>query len=228
VGAVKPGRCDADPAQVDQLANTPAPLPLGRPVRRRIGRRVLGVAAIVALGLGLGLHKTLTQYTVTSGSMEPTLQVGARVGADRSGRPAIGDIVVFHPPAGARAKNPVCGSVLQGSGSSQPCDAPVPDESSRVFVKRVVAGPGDLIAIVDGHVVRNGIRESEPYVAPCGPGAGCSFPTAVRVPGDEYYMLGDNRGVSDDSRFWGPVPSAWIIGTVVHCSLLDTVCRAAH
>ena len=37
--------------------------------------------------------------------------------------------------------------------------------------------------------------------------------------------LGDNRGVSDDSRFWGPVPSGWIIGTVVHCALLDTVCH---
>jgi signal peptidase I len=224
VGAVKPGRCDADPAQVDQLASTPAPLPLGRPVRRRIGRRVLGVAAIVVLGLGLGLHKTVTQYTVTSGSMQPTLQVGERVGADRSGHPAVGDIVVFHPPAGARARNPVCGSALQGSGSSQPCDSAVPEESGQVFVKRVVAGPGDLIAMVDGH----GVRESEPYVAPCGPGSACSFPTAVRVPPDEYYVLGDNRGVSDDSRFWGPVPSGWIIGTVVHCSLLDTVCHAAH
>jgi type IV secretory pathway protease TraF len=42
---------------------------------------------------------------------------------------------------------------------------------------------------------------------------------------DEYYLLGDNRGVSDDSRFWGPVPSGWIIGTVVRCSLLDTICN---
>jgi signal peptidase I len=94
-----------------------------------------------------------------------------------------------------------------------------------VFVKRVVAGPGDLIAIVGGHVVRNGVREAEPYAASCDPGAACDFPTAVRVPPDEYYVLGDNRGVSDDSRFWGPVPSGWIIGTVVHCSLLDTVCH---
>jgi signal peptidase I len=99
---------------------------------------------------------------------------------------------------------------------------------SSVFVKRVVAGPGDLIAIEDGHVIRNGVRESDPYIAPCGPGASCSFPTAVRVPPGEYYLLGDNRGVSDDSRFWGPAPSSWIIGTVVHCSLLDTVCRAAR
>jgi signal peptidase I len=91
-----------------------------------------------------------------------------------------------------------------------------------------VAGPGDLISIVDGHAVRNGVRENEPYIAPCGPGAACSFPTPVRVPAGEYYVLGDNRGASDDSRFWGPVPSAWIIGTVVRCSLLDTVCHPAR
>lgn len=222
MGEVKPGRVDADPAQVEQLATS---LPLGRPVRRRIGRRVLGVAAIALVGLGFAVHKTVRQYNVTSGSMEPTLQVGQRVAAEGPGGVRVGDIVVFHPPTGARARNPVCGSSLQGAGSSQPCDAAVPVQSGSVFVKRVVAGPGDLIAIVDGHVVRNGVRESEPYVAPCGPGAACSFPTAVRVPPDEYYLLGDNRGVSDDSRFWGPVPSGWIIGTVVHCSLLDTVCH---
>jgi signal peptidase I len=222
VSVVKPGRADADPPQMDQLAGT---LPLGRPVRRRIGRRLLGVAALVVVGVGLALHQPVRQYKVTSGSMEPTLQVGQQVAAERPGSLAVGDIVVFHPPTGARARNPVCESGLQGAGSSQPCDAAVPVQSGAVFVKRVVAGPGDLIAIVDGHAVRNGVRESEPFVAPCGPGAACSFPTAVRVPPDEYYLLGDNRGVSDDSRFWGPVPSGWIIGTVVHCSLLDTVCH---
>ncbi|MGN6867232.1 MAG: signal peptidase I [Solirubrobacteraceae bacterium] len=225
MGAVKPARFDADPALVEQLVSTPAPLPLGRPVRRRIGRRVLGVAAIALVGLGLSLHQTVHEYKVTSGSMEPTLQVGQRVAAERPGSLKVGDIVVFHPPTGARPRDPVCGAALEGSGSNQPCDAAVPVESGSVFVKRVVAGPGDEIAIVGGHVVRNGVRESEPFVAACGPGAACSFPTPVRVPPDEYYLLGDNRGVSDDSRFWGPVPSGWIIGTVVHCSLLDTVCH---
>lgn len=210
---------------MEQLVSTSASLPLGRPVRRRIGRRLLGVAAIVLVGFGLSQHHTVHEYNVTSGSMEPTLQVGQRVAAERPGSLKVGDIVVFHPPTGARAKDPVCGSGFQGSGSSQPCDAAVPRESGAVFVKRVVAGPGDLIAIVDGHAVRNGVRESEPFVAPCEAGSSCSFPTAVRVPPDEYYLLGDNRGLSDDSRFWGPVPSGWIIGTVVHCSLLDTVCH---
>jgi len=210
---------------MDDSALTPPTVPLGRPVRRRLGRRLFGVVALGLVVLGVVMHKSITQYKVTSGSMEPTLQIGERVATEASRSPQVGDIVVFHPPAGARASNPLCGSPVQGDGSSQPCDAPLPQESTRVFVKRVVAGPGDLISIVDGHAVRNGVRERDPYVEPCGADAACSFPATVRVPPGEYYMLGDNRGASDDSRFWGPVPAAWIIGTVVQCSLLDTVCH---
>jgi signal peptidase I len=213
---------------MDHSATTPAPLPFGRPVRRRLGRRLLGVAALAVVILGVVVHKSVKEFKVTSGSMEPTFQVGQRVAAEASHTPQVGDIVVFHPPTGARATDPVCGSAGQGEGSSQPCDAPVPQESSRVFVKRVVAGPGDLISIVDGHAVRNGVRASEPYIAPCEAGSACSFPASVRVPPGEYYVLGDNRGASDDSRFWGPVPAGWIIGTVVRCSLLDTVCHSVR
>jgi signal peptidase I len=180
---------------------------------------------LIPIGLWLGMHKNVTQYTVTSGSMEPTIQVGERVAAESHGGMNVGDIVVFHPPAGARPADPVCGLATEGTGSTEPCGLPVAQEYRSVFVRRVVAGPGDVVALVDGHVIRNGVREREPYVAACAAGAQCSFPTPVRVPAGEYYVLGDNRGVSDDSRFWGPVPGAWIIGTVVRCSLLGTVCK---
>jgi signal peptidase I len=213
---------------MEQLSTPPVTVPLGRPVRRRLGRRLLAVAALILAGLGMVSHQSVQRYRVTSGSMEPTLQVGQRVAAIRSGAPAIGDIVVFHPPAGARPNNPVCGVSDQGSGSAQACDVAVPQESSSILIKRVVAGPGDVVAIRGGHVIRNGTAESDPDIALCHGDTGCSFPTPVRVPAGEYYMLGDNRGVSDDSRFWGPVPSAWIIGTVVRCSLLDTLCHAVH
>jgi signal peptidase I len=201
-------------------------MPLGSPVRRRLGRRLLAVAVLALAGVGLAMHQDVKYYRVTSGSMEPTLKIGSRVAAVGSQTPKIGDIVVFHPPAGARPSNPVCGAADEGSGSTSPCDVPLPQESSAIFVKRVVAGPGDLISIVNGHAVLNGTAENEPYIAACSQGSSCSFPTPVRVPAGDYYMLGDNRGVSDDSRYWGPVPRAWIIGTAVRCSLFGTVCHA--
>ena len=157
------------------------------------------------------------------------MQIGQRVAADRSHAPQVGDIVLFHPPAGARPRDPLCGVADEGRSHAQPCGVPLPKESSNTFIKRVVAGPGDTVAIVDGHAVVNAVTESDPYIEPCAAGATtCSFPAPVRVPAGDYYMLGDNRGISDDSRFWGPVPGAWIIGTVVHCSDLRTVCHSVR
>jgi signal peptidase I len=204
-------------------------LPLGRPVRRRIGRRAVAIALLALAVLWLVVHKQVSYYKVTSGSMEPTLQIGQRVAADSSHAPQIGDIVLFHPPAGARPRDPLCGVTDEGGGHAQPCGVPLPQESNDTFIKRVIAGPGDTVAIVDGHAVVNGVTQTEPYIQPCGAAATtCNFPSPVRVPAGDYYMLGDNRAVSDDSRFWGPVPAAWIIGTVVRCSDLRTVCRAVR
>jgi signal peptidase I len=187
------------------------------------------MAALVVAALWLALHKDVNYYRVTSGSMEPTLQIGQRVAAESSHAPAVGDIVLFHPPAGARPSDPVCGSSDEGTGHAQPCGVPLPQELNATFIKRVVAGPGDTVAIINGHAVVNGVTQRAPYIEPCAGGESiCSFPTPVRVPVGDYYMLGDNRGSSDDSRFWGPVPDAWIIGTVVHCSDLWTVCHAVR
>jgi signal peptidase I len=176
--------------------------------------------------LGLAVHRNLKYYKVTSGSMEATLRVGDRVAVDPNVRqPAIGDIVVFHPPQGAHAADPVCGSIGEGLGYRQPCGLPTPQESRAIFVKRVVAGPGDTISVVAGHAVRDGVTLDEAYVASCSDRQTCEFPNAVKVPAGDYYVLGDNRGVSDDSRFWGPVPSSWILGVAVRCSLFDTICH---
>lgn len=206
----------------------PAALPLGRPIRRRRGRRLLAVAVAALVGIWLGMQTDLAYYRVSSGSMEPTLQIGDRVSIEKSHTPQVGDIVVFHPPEGAVPTNPICGSTGQGMGSPQPCGVATTQEARTTFIKRVVAGPGDLVSVVAGHAVRNGIAENEPYIAPCDNDARCDFPTPVRVPPGNYYLLGDNRPDSDDSRYWGPVPSSWIIGTVVHCSLFGMVCTAVH
>ena len=56
------------------------------------------------------------------------------------------------------------------------------------------------------------IRDSS-YTVPCSPGTpACNFRTPIKIPPGEYFMMGDNRPDSEDSRYWGPVPAKWIIG----------------
>jgi signal peptidase I len=144
--------------------------------------------------------------------MEPTLDVGQRVLVNRFlynfTDPKIGDIVVFHPPAGADSGTE-CGVPHP---PDQPCPRPTKAESSQNFIKRIVAGPGDTIKIVEGHVIRNGKREKDSYIRPCPGVSECNFPVPIKIPPGHWFMMGDNRGESDDSRFWGPVPTGWIIG----------------
>jgi signal peptidase I len=180
---------------------------------------VVELVAIVAVALGLALviqAFVVKPYRIPSGSMLPTLKVGERVLVDRVGHrvgrdPAVGDVVVFHPPAGSEADT--CGNADRRPG--QACDRPTSNRADVTFIKRVVGLPGDTIVIRDGHVIRNGRREADGYISrSCadGEGTGCTFPTAIRVPPGHFFMMGDNRGESDDSRFWGPVPQAWIVG----------------
>jgi signal peptidase I len=174
---------------------------------------VLTVA--VAVGLALLIQAFVVKpYRIPSPSMVPTLEIGQRVLTNRLiNHPSVGDIVVFHPPHGAdNESNPVCGNPNQGAGHPQACDKPTATESNQTFIKRVVAGPGDRISIINGHVIRNGVREKDSYIRPCGPAPSCTFRKPITIPPGDYFMMGDNRGVSDDSRFWGPVPDKWIIG----------------
>jgi signal peptidase I len=172
------------------------------------------VTVAIAVGLALLIQAFIVKpYRIPSGSMEPTLAIGQRVLANRLiDHPSVGDIVVFHPPAGADPLNARCGDPSEGTGHPQACDEPTAAESSQTFIKRVVAGPGDTITITDGHVTRNGVAEKDSYINQCGTGSQCTFPKPIKVPPGDYFMMGDNRGFSDDSRFWGPVPDKWVIG----------------
>jgi signal peptidase I len=175
---------------------------------------------VVAIGLAVALQAfAVKPYKIPSGSMEPTLHVSDRVLVNRFSHkilgkdPKVGDIVVFNPPAGADAQDPVCGASGQGGGTESPCSKPTAQKSKQSFIKRVVAVGGDTLAIKDGHAIRNGKQASEPFIAPCDPGSGsCDFPKTITVPKGYVFMMGDNRGNSDDSRYWGPVPAEWVIG----------------
>ena len=167
----------------------------------------------VALGLALGIQAFLVKpYRIPSESMVPTLQIGQRVLVNRLGErfsnPEVGDVIVFHPPAGAELNNQCGAEPVDGA----PCSKPTASRADVNFIKRVVAGPGDRISIDDGHVILNGKRQKEDFARPCGGGSECDYPTEITIPAGHYFMMGDNRGSSDDSRFWGPVPGKWVIG----------------
>jgi len=171
--------------------------------------------AVVAIASELG-RAPAPVYRVVSGSMEPTLLIGQVVHVDTSAyashAPLIGDIVAFHAPVGATNATPVCGVAYT---TSEVCPQSTRAESDQIFIKRIVAGPGDTIAIADGSVVRNGLAQLEPFATRCDAGTSCNLPTAVTVPPGEWFLMGDDREHSDDSRFWGPVPQSWIVGEVV-------------
>jgi signal peptidase I len=179
----------------------------------------LVVTVALAVGLALLIQAFLVKpYKVPSGSMLPTLGINQRILVNRTDtHPGVGDVVVFHPPHGADLESGQCGDpqtgfAADGNGLARACDRPLASESTQTFVKRVVGLPGDVLRIVGGHVIRNGKPEPDAYIAACGAATECTFPESVRVPAGDYYMMGDNRGDSDDSRYWGPVPQRYIIG----------------
>jgi signal peptidase I len=176
---------------------------------------ILELALIVATAVGLALAVqawAVKPYEIPSESMEPTLDVGQRVLVNRFGThlgdPDVGDIVVFHPPVGAAAQK--CGI---NQGPHEPCPQPNDKESDATYIKRVVAGPGDRLQVVHGHPVVNGVPAQETFAVPCRNGPSCNLRSPITIPPDHYFMMGDNRPSSDDSRYWGPVPKEWIIGT---------------
>jgi signal peptidase I len=147
-------------------------------------------------------------------SMLPTLDEAEPLDIDFEAydraRPRLGDIVALQGPHEAATLE--CADPRNGS----PCAMPAGDYGGEFLIKRVVAGPGDTIAIgEDGRAIRNGERLAEPYVRPCRTRDLCGLPRPAAVPPRHYFVLGDNRRNSTDSRYWGPVPLSVIEGRVV-------------
>lgn len=185
----------------------PAPSGVGTPdKRRRRGRRWLvewAVVVLVAVAVALVVRTFVFEtYYIPSGSMEPTLMVGDRILVDKLGFHLTGlhrgDIVVFRRPP------------LEPD--------PVPD-----LVKRIIGLPGETIATSpSGQVLIDGKPLAEPWL-PRGtttfPIPGDYRPWSLRhpytIPKGEYYVMGDNRGNSSDSRVFGPIPASSIVGRAV-------------
>ena len=185
----------ADPADADPAGTAPR--------RRRRWKRALAETAITILVAVLlaGFVRTLVfqPFWIPTSSMVPTLGVYDRVLVQKAfftwRDVREGEIVVFsHPP-------------LDHCAGSEEGD----------LVKRVIALPGQTIYSSGNSIYVNGRLLAEPYLPhndPLGPPI-ASRQHPYRVPPGEFYMLGDNRADSCDSRYWGPVKGSSIIGKVV-------------
>lgn len=183
----------------------------GAPERRRKsrGRGLVEWVVILAVALLAALVvKTwvLQAYVIPSGSMRPTIHIGDRMLVDKLAYDFksvhTGDIIVFRKP-------------------------PADTEGGHIkdLIKRVVGLPGQTLRSgPDGRIYVDGKLLKQPWLSPlgrtsqqppiCDPDLNrvdCVGRT-LHLPKGEYYVMGDNRGNSDDSRYWGPVPARLIIG----------------
>ncbi len=162
---------------------------------------VVVAAVVVALLLRTFVVGT---YSIPSGSMEPTLQIGDRIVVDKLAyhlhAVGTGDIVVFKTP------------------STEDCAGPEVSD----LVKRVIGLPGQIVSLSRGRVFVNGKLLAQPWLPPAlhnrtypGPSfQSFSLRHPYVVPKDEVYVMGDNRPESCDSRYWGPIRESTIVGKV--------------
>ena len=158
---------------------------------------------LAAMGVLVFQAEVAKPYRIPSSSMEPTLHCAKpadgctsrfsdRVIANRLvyrfHEPERGDIIVFSTPPHVKA---ACG--LDGT-----------------FIKRIVGLPGEAVSMRTGHVFIDGVRLAEPYLRPAHRGKESG--SWRRSPNNGYFVLGDNRAMSCDSRRWGVVPRDNIIG----------------
>jgi signal peptidase I len=180
------------------------------------GLRVTGVVGgLLTLGAGyLIVSPPFEDRMPTRGpSMSPTMTRSGLVDVETHAfdevAPAIGEVVVAQAPGGLL--DGVCGTRQR---RSEACAGPTRDYGRLRVLKRIVAGPGDTVAFTRrGSLIRNGERLSEPYIRACRAPV-CGLPRPITVPAGHWFLAGDNRGNSSDSRDWGPLPTAALDGRI--------------
>ena len=170
-------------------------------------------AFVIALALAVILRTFFVQaYKIPSGSMEPTLLIGDHIIVNKLS-------YGLRMPDSLFGLTPLAGSIPYGKylfrlGDVHRGDIIVfvfPEDATKDFIKRVVAIPGDRVEVRSGKLFLNGAAANDPH-------AHFEIPPEARmennqrdnfgpltVPVDEYFMMGDNRDRSYDSRFWGPI-----------------------
>jgi signal peptidase I len=194
---------DGEPGRGSDDTGSPPSGPAETRSRRRRGALEWLLVIVIAVGGAILIRTFVVQtFSVPSSSMFPTLQIGDRILVNRI--PGLahsiqrGDVIVFHKvPADHDGQGP------------------------EDLVKRVIGLPGERISSVGDTVYIDGKPIREPYldlaaVSSQGACAEKSFGIpAQTIPAGRYFVMGDCRGISDDSRFWGTVPISSVIGKVV-------------
>jgi signal peptidase I len=160
---------------------------------RTLQENLILIAIALCLALLIRTFVAEPRY-IPSDSMLPTLHRGDRLVVEKisylSQPPKFGDIVVFQPP-----------EELQRRGYLK----------DQAFIKRIIGTPGKQVSITDGKVYINGQPVEENYIA-----EPPILPMEERqVPPDQFFVMGDNRNDSNDSRYWGFLPKQNIIGRAV-------------
>ncbi|HJX58932.1 signal peptidase I [Candidatus Woesebacteria bacterium RBG_19FT_COMBO_47_8] len=163
---------------------------------RRFGAFFLDILEVVVLAFAIFLFSYLfifQPHKIDGNSMEPNFHDKEYLLTDKvkykilKESPQRGDVIVFIPPL----------------------------ERDKEYIKRIIGLPGETVSIKEGRIIINGEILEETYLSAGTPTSGAYFlqeGEIATVPPDEYFVMGDNRANSSDSRYWGFVPKKDLVG----------------